>query len=176
MSIRIVSSADIRFTKQEQHRLFEIMRIAYASTETEIWGENYVRIVEDEYSELITSGKITVAFYNDEIAGCNQVYDREDGSYGFGLLATHMDFTKKGIGSALVQDAEQRAKKDGAAYMEIEILRPRDIEVAGKVILQKWYESMGYEYVYSENFANRKPIKAKRLLVPSNFDCYRKTL
>ncbi|MCF6228505.1 MAG: GNAT family N-acetyltransferase [Planctomycetes bacterium] len=87
-----------------------------------------------------------------------------------------MDFTKRGIGSVLVKHAEQEAKDAGAKYMEIEILRPRDIEVPGKIVLQKWYEAMGYEYVYSENFADRKPIKAKRLIRPSNFDCYRKAL
>ncbi|MFT5859694.1 MAG: GNAT superfamily N-acetyltransferase [Flavobacteriaceae bacterium] len=176
MSIRIISSTEVVLTYEDHHRLFEIMRIAYASTEVEIWGENYTRISEEEYIKLIVSGQITVAYYGDDIAGCNWVYKRNDTSHGYGLLATHMDFTKKGIGKALVENAELTAKNAGASFMDIEILRPRGIDVPSKIILQKWYESMGYEYVYSEDFALRKPDKAKRLVAPSDFDCYRKTL
>ncbi|MFT5780123.1 MAG: GNAT superfamily N-acetyltransferase [Crocinitomicaceae bacterium] len=176
MSIRIVSSSDVHFTAVEQELLFDIMRHAYATTEIEIWGENYVRISKEEFVKLIEGGGVLVAYYNDEIAGCVNTFTRSDASAGFGLLATHRDFTKRGIGSALVRETEDRAKKSGATCMDIEILRPRDTEVPGKVVLQKWYEMMGYEYVYSEDFAIRIPIKAKRLLVPSNFDCYRKVL
>tara|TARA_Y100000385_G_scaffold291430_1_gene369384 strand:- start:5029 stop:5559 length:531 start_codon:yes stop_codon:yes gene_type:complete len=176
MAIKIISSSSVNLSREDKHHIFEIMRIAYATTEIEIWGEDYVRISEAEYFSLIDDGKITVAYFEGVIAGCNQVYEREDGSFGFGLLATHQEFRKRGIGRALIENAENRARTSGAKYMEIEILRPRDIEVPGKLILQKWYESMGYEYVYSENFANRKPIKAKRLIRPSDFDCYRKTL
>ena len=176
MSIRIVSSAEVVFTPQEHHRLFEIMRIAYASSEIEIWGENYLRISEEEYVGLIVGGEVTVAYYLDDIAGCNYVYRRNDVSYGYGLLATHLDFTKKGIGKALVENAEATAKNAGATCMDIEILRPRGVDVPSKVILQKWYESMGYEFIYSEDFALRKPDKAKLLVAPSDFDCYRKVL
>jgi len=176
MSIRIASSADVTFTPEDHHRLFEIMRVAYASTEVEIWGENYTRISKEEYVDLIVAGEVTVAYYGDEIAGCNWVYKRSDVSYGYGLLATHMDFTKKGIGKALVKNAEDTAKNAGASYMDIEILRPRGIDVPSKVILQKWYESLGYEFIHSEDFALRKPDKAKLLVAPSDFDCFRKTL
>jgi GNAT superfamily N-acetyltransferase len=176
MSIRIVSSSDVQFSHAEQERLFDIMRHAYAVTEVEIWGENYVRISKEEFIKLIEGGGFLVAYYNNAIAGCVHTYRRSEASSGFGLLATHRDFTKKGIGSSLVQEAERNAKDSGATCMDIEILRPRDSEVPGKVILQKWYEAMGYEYIYSEDFALRIPIKAKRLLVPSNFDCYRKVL
>lgn len=176
MAITVISSLERPLSGDDRQLLFEIMRIAYATTETEIWGENYVRMSFEEYNALIDKGVILVAYLEEEIAGCIHFYPSKETSYGFSLLATRLGFTGKGVGRALIEESERRAKANGAQYMDIEILRPRDFDVPVKLTLKTWYESLGYYYTYSENFANRRPEKAKKLVVPSNFDCYRKEL
>jgi GNAT superfamily N-acetyltransferase len=152
------------------------MQDAYASTEKEIWGENYIRMSKSEYFELLDGDQILIAKWDDEIAGCIYFYQKDEVSFGFGLLGTHADFTKRGIGRALIDAVEERAKAAGAKSMNIEILRVRGMDVANKIVLRKWYEAMGFTYTYSEDFANIKPEKASSLARPSDFDYYEKSL
>ncbi|MDB0037916.1 GNAT family N-acetyltransferase [bacterium] len=174
MSIVILSSETHLFTPDERGEMFEIMRDAYARTEIEIWGENYLRMPQSEYEALIDEGKITTAVLDNKIVG--SVYSRniDTETSTFGLLAVHRDFGGRGIGSKLIEAVEERAKREGSKYINIEILCPRDFKVAIKDRLRMWYEGMGYEFTHEENFQDRRPDRAKDLVVPSVFDCFRK--
>ncbi|MCH2223387.1 MAG: GNAT family N-acetyltransferase [Crocinitomicaceae bacterium] len=176
MSINVISTTEYSLSELEKTRLYEIMRDAYASTEEEIWGKNYIRMSKSEYFQLLDEDQVLIAKWNNEIAGCIYYYQKDEKSFGFGLLGTHMDFTKRGIGKSLIQAVEDLAKKAGAQFMKIEILRVRGVDVPGKIILKKWYETLGYSYTHSEDFAKIKPEKASLLLKPSDFDCYKKVL
>lgn len=176
MSIVIRSSDTHTFSPSERTELFEIMQDAYARTEIEIWGENYVRMPQSEYAALIDEGKIIGALLNGKIVGgvTSKNLNRENAT--FGLLATHRDFGGRGVGRALVEAVEERAKLAGRKQMKMEILRPRDFDVPLKDRLRMWYEKMGYVFTHAENFADRRPVRAKDLKVPSVFDCYVKEL
>lgn len=176
MSIQIISTSNNALTSSEKLRTYEIMRDAYASTESEIWGENYIRLSQEEYFELLAGDQVLVAKWNGEIAGCIYFYQKDENSFGFGLLGTHIEFTKRGIGRALIQAVEDRAEAANARSINIEILRVRGMDVPCKIVLRKWYEAMGYNYTHSEDFANIKPDKAASLARPSDFDYYMKTL
>lgn len=174
MSIEILSSEEHTFNPAERSELFEIMRDAYARTEVEIWGENYLRMPQAEYEGLIDEGRILGAILDGRVVGSIFSKNIDSDTSTFGLLAVHRDFGGRGIGSALVEAAEQRAQLEGSKYMNIEILRPRDFEVPIKNRLRSWYAGMDYEFTHHENFQDRRPDRAKDLKEPSVFDCYRK--
>ena len=184
MSIVILSSDTCTFSKEERSELFEIMRDAYARTETEIWGENYLRMPHSEYETLIDQGTISAAVLDEKIVGSIHSRKLDDESFTFSLLAVHRDFGGRGIGRKLIEAVEEKARKEGLSYssvtkphyMKIEILRPRDFRVPTKVRLRTWYEGMGYVFTHNQNFQDRRPDRAKDLMVPSVFDCYRKEL
>lgn len=176
MSIKVLSTTECALSESEKNRVYEIMRDAYASTEEEIWGKNYIRMSKSEYFKLLDGDQILIAKWNDEIAGCIYFYPINETSFGFGLLGTHVDFTKRGIGKSLIHTVEDRAKSAGATTIKIEILRVKGVDIPCKIILKKWYETLGYAYTHSEDFANIKPDKASSLAQPSDFDYYRKLL
>ena len=164
------------FSSSERSEMFEIMRDAYARTELEIWGENYVRMPQTEYENLIDDGKIIAATLNGRIVGTIYSYQLDQETSSFGLLGVHRDFEGRGIGRKLIEAVEEKAQLQGSNYMNIEILRPRDFKVPLKDRLRAWYEGMGYVFTHDQNFQERRPIRAKDLKVPSVFDCYQKRL
>lgn len=176
MSIVILSSDTHTFSSSERAELFEIMRDAYARTEIEIWGENYLRMPQTEYEGLIDKGQIFGALLNDKIVGSIHARKLDSESSTFSLLAVHADFGGHGIGKKLIEAAEETAKSEGTKFMKIEILRPRDFTLPQKDRLRAWYEGMGYNFTHDQNFQDRRPDRAKDLKVPSVFDCYRKVL
>ncbi|MGB1102221.1 MAG: GNAT family N-acetyltransferase [Crocinitomicaceae bacterium] len=161
---------------EERKILHEILRYAYEATEVEVWGEHYVRIDFDGYNQLIEKGEIIAAWLADEPVGSIHTYQRKPDTWSFSLLSA--DFKKKGngIGQALIDAAEARAKSNGASFMQLEILRPRDMEVPFKIRLDNWYRKLGYEFTHAEDFSKVMPVKARNLVNPCNFDYYRKKL
>ena len=163
----------------ELKRLHQLMVYAYAITEREIWGENYSRMVFDEFVEVIGSSCVIIAKLDSEIVGSITVTREDEESFSYGLL--NADFSKKGlgIGRKLIEAAENFARSEGAKFMNIEILRPSLIEVPQKVMLAEWYSSLGYAFTESMRFEERKPDKAEKalkLIAPTQFDCYTKNL
>eukprot|EP00757_Euglenozoa_sp_SAG-D1_P023587 gene23587-9807_t len=176
MSINILPTTKHPLTDAEKRRIYEIMIDSYASTEGSIWGENHIRLPEEEFFKLLDGDQMLIATWNDDIAGCINFYRKDETSFGFGLLCTHADFRNRGIGRALIEAVEDNAKNAGATYMKIVSLRARGVEVHCKVVLAKWYEAMGYVYTHSEDFADVNPDRATALLKPADFDHYRKAL
>jgi len=160
-------------------RLYDLMLHAYAVTEIEIWGENYSRMSESEFQSIIERGELILAELDGEIVGSIHVYPLTENTYAFGLLSADFDKKGLGIGRALISAAESEAKEMGAEKMSLEILRPRDFDVPLKTVLRDWYIRLGYAFTETLLFEERKPDKAekaKRLKVPTVFDCYEKAL
>jgi GNAT superfamily N-acetyltransferase len=174
--ITVLSSAEYQFTQEERDELFEIMRDAYARTEHEVWGENYVRLSQPEYNQLIDEGSIFGAKLDGQIIGTIYLKKISDAERSFSLFGVHSKAEGKGVGSRLIEAVEDRARKDGAEDMIIDILRVRDTEVPSKKRLRSWYEKLGYEFTHNENFQDRIPHRAHNLKAPSIFECFRKKL
>ena len=166
-------------SEQTLSRMYAILIHAYAETEVEVWGPNYVRIYKDELTDLVKRGEFYGAFIQEQLVGSVRLYRKEKQSFSFGLLSANFELKGKGIGKALVDYIENKAKQEGALYMDLEILRPIAIEVPFKLVLHKWYTKLGYVYVNSGTFAELKPdnaAKADKLIQPCTFDCYQKVL
>jgi len=161
-------------TPSQFERLFNIIRIAYAETEKEVWGEGYVRVSRSTLKRHIEYDQFLIALIDDEIVGGIRVYEKESGSWTFGLLGADFEHKGKGIGRALIAAAESKAKEAGGTEMSIEILRAKDIETDFKVNLAKWYQRLGYEFTGQLDVMSVYPDADKwaKLVNPSIFDCY----
>ena len=180
MSNIIVEKTNLHtISREDLNRQHDLLVYAYAQTEREIWGENYVRIYLDEYKELIEKETVFTAWLDDEVVGTILLLNLGSRTFSFGLLAA--DFSKKGIGIGrkLVEAAEKEAVRQGASRMILEILKPENQFVPVKKQLADWYERLGYNHFKTASFIELKPDKiekVKSLITPSVFDCYEKEL
>jgi GNAT superfamily N-acetyltransferase len=179
MSVKIISTRESAGNSTNIEKQHEILINAYAETEKEIWGENYVRVSLEEYKEIIEQEIVFTALLNDEVVGTIQLSDLGNHHFSFGLLA--VDFSKKGhgIGRLLIEAAEQKAIDLGGKVMSLEILKAKNKYVPFKVQLAEWYQRQGYKFTFSKSFIEMKPTKtekAKSLITEAVFDCYEKNL
>lgn len=177
--IRIEQIDLLRLSDTTLNRMYDILIHAYAETEVEVWGENYVRIGKVEFKEIIGRGEFYGAFIEDKIVGSIRVYKKDEAAYSFGLLSADFELKGQGIGKALVDHIENYAIEQGAKFMDLEILKPIEMDVPFKNVLKNWYTKLGYKYTHSGTFAELKPDnieKADKLIQPCTFDCYRKVL
>lgn len=175
--IVVKSALEVDLKEEECQGLFEVLTEAYAKTEEEIWGKNYVRIPYEDYLRLLKDGKeILVAYQGEELVGSVRYYERAPGVFSFSLLSAAFDKMGQGIGRALVKAVEQHAHAANASRIQIEILRAKAVNTPFKSRLADWYQRIGYLYTHSEDFAQLIPEKGKQLMQPSDFDYYEKLL
>ena len=178
-SLHIEKANPLVLSGPDIDRIYRLVIDAYAATEAEIWGENYVRMPLPEYLELLHKGEILIARLENNIVGTIWVHRLNETHFGFGLLAAGFTQRGNGIGRELIIAAEKVAQSAGARRMVLEILRPRDFEVPFKTVLADWYMRLGYRFVKTMTFLelrSEKVEKAKLLKVPAMFDVYKKAL
>tara|TARA_B110000285_G_scaffold2578_1_gene2685 strand:+ start:2424 stop:2960 length:537 start_codon:yes stop_codon:yes gene_type:complete len=160
-------------------RAYDILIYAYAQTEAEIWGDNYARISKEDFREIVNSEELFLAYKEGQVVGCVRLLKVNEETYSFGLLAVDFNIKGQGIGRKLVEKAEQEATLFGAKFMDIEILKAKDIKVKSKIDLHNWYTRLGYVFFRTDSFMSLKPMeasKAIKLINPAVFDQYRKLL
>ena len=164
---------------KEISRFYEIMVHAYAVTEVEIWGDNYTRMFTDEFLEIIQRGELIGAWMDAIPVGSIHVSQKNAKNFSFGLFSVDFEYKGRNIGRKLIEAAEKRAIEKGGVFMELEVLRLKNKELEVKRNLHDWYLLLGYEWVMTADFVDRKPDKSektKHFIAPSVFDCYRKKL
>jgi len=174
--LEIKTFPDTRLTKEDLESLHTILESGYRIAESDLWVKPYARIAFGDFLNLVREDRILIAFYNKKIVGCIHYYQKTTKKFGFGLLAVDFDYKGLGIGRGLISQVERLASKKGAEIMELELLRPKGVNVPFKERLREWYERMGYVYTHSQNFAEIKPVKAQNLKRPSDFDYYTKSI
>jgi GNAT superfamily N-acetyltransferase len=176
--ITIKQAEKAKLSDKEIDTLFEIITIAYAETEKEVWGDNYMRISKTEYVKHIDDGEILVAYMDGVVVGGVRHYRKNDDTYSFGLLGADFNKSGNGIGRALILEIEKLAHKAKMRQIEIEILRAIDYNVQSKNIISEWYQRMGYNLVGTKEVLeiDNNPSKWAQLHNPSVFDSYLKKL
>jgi GNAT superfamily N-acetyltransferase len=174
--ITIHSAKQKNLSEQEFQQLYRIIVKAYADTESEMWGKNYVRVSEVDFRKFIQADEILVAFMNDRVVGGLRYYRSSEDIFGFGLFGADFSLSGKGIGRALINRVEEEVKKAGFKKIKIEILRPKNFELPIKKNLHDWYQRLGYQYQGSVDFEQEFPDRAIGILVPCVFDYYEKVI
>lgn len=174
--VSVYAAKEKNLSASEVRALYEIIIKAYADTEYQMWGQNYVRVSFSDFQKFIDADQILVAFLNDKIAGGIRYYPLDDHTFSFGLFGADFSQSGQGIGRSLIDAVEIRVRKSGGTAIKIEILRARDFEIPIKIKLHNWYQSIGYTFVGSVSFEDKFPEHAKGILVPCMFDYYEKKL
>ena len=175
--LQIIPTYEKELTASQTKEAHEILRIAYAVTEKEIWGDNYDRLFLEDFTKIVKSGDIFVAYLNDQIVGSVHIYASDKDTYRFSLLSVDFKHGGNGIGTALIKRAEEEALKHGAKQIKIEILRVKNVDVPHKLRLHQYYQRLGYVHTGSEDCSCLIPDwKYELLVAPSDFDFYCKKL
>ncbi|UKN02307.1 GNAT family N-acetyltransferase [Paracrocinitomix mangrovi] len=176
--LTVFSAKDFRLTEEQFATLYDIIIHAYRETESEIWGENYVRVSEQEFGACIDRDEILVAFLDGKVVGGIRYFHLRDKTWTFSLLGADFNQKGKGIGRALIDAVEEKVKEKGGDRIHIEVLRAEDIDVESKNILSNWYQRLGYDLVKTIDVFEvyDDADKWNKLANPSVFDCYLKAL
>ena len=87
-----------------------------------------------EFDDLDDTAVHIVAFDGDKPIGTCRYYPRPDGSYAIGRIAVAREYRGKGVGSALVLEAERR----------VALLGAKTTVVAAQLRAAGFYRSLGY--------------------------------
>jgi len=174
--LKIYDTQQKPLTYDEFHKLYDIVIAAYANTELEVWGPNYVRVSKEDYRQCIEDNEILYAMLDGEVVGGVRCFELRPQVWTFTLLGADFSHKGKGIGKALIDAVEARAIQFKAKSIHIEVLRAEKIDVASKKILAEWYARLGYQFVKTIDVFEvyDDPVKWSKLVNPSVFDCYLK--
>jgi len=92
-----------------------------------------------------------------------------------GMLAVAEHARRRGLGKALMDAAEEEARRQGCTRLQLQLLHPKTWEHPVKEFLKIWYASRGFAVVESLDFAGHFET-AKLLAGPVHFDLYEKPL
>ncbi len=162
-------------TPETVERIVAIINEAYRWSEAEQWTEEKTRTEHAEVSLLLTNQKMLLAYADNTLAGVVKIEEIAPGIGGFGMLATDPDGLKKGVGRALVAEAEAWGRAMRFAEMEIEIVRAESPN-AHKILLHEWYTRLGYIEQETYPIAERIPEIAALQRLTCVSTVYRKPL
>jgi GNAT superfamily N-acetyltransferase len=176
--IEIILPFSGQYDDEKLQILIELINDIYLQSERIIWPTDgsYFRIRLSQLKELIELGHIRLAILNDEIIGVIKIMAKEKGIATFGLLAVNPKYRKHKVGSALIENAENWAKNNSLAYMELELLKPIDQIIQDKVFLENWYGRIGYKKLKTYQFEELYPSHAHLIQLPCLFEIFRKKL
>jgi len=137
-------------------RIVALVNAAYDWSEAEQWTEEKERTSTSEITDLLTKGKLLLAFTGEQLAGVVKIEKIDGKTAGFGMLATDPNGLQRGIGKALVFAAEAWAVNEGFEEMEIEIVRAENPN-AHKRLLHDWYTRLNYIEIATYPIIERIP-------------------
>jgi len=156
--------------------LTELVNRVYADGEKGLWHPGAERTDPAEIASLIRRGEIAVARVGGRLAGAVRVRALDEERGELGLLVAVPEQQGTGIGRELVRFAEQWARDQGLAIMQLELLVPVEWEHPVKEFLRAWYTRIGYRQVSVGDLAEDFPHLAAQLATPCTFLIFHKTL
>lgn len=157
-------------------RLTALVNAAYAIGEAGMWRAGVVRVQPAEIGALIRGGRLLALETDGRIDGCVSARDLGDDVWGFGMLAVDPGRQGGGGGRALVDAAEDRARRHGARTMQLELLVPLHGEQESKRRLAAWYAARGYSRVADGDLEHDHPELTAQLAVPCRYAVWQKPL
>ncbi|WP_432772776.1 GNAT family N-acetyltransferase [Francisella salimarina] len=163
-------------TTEEINTLVKIINDAYRSAEGDLWIDSAKRTTFNELKTLINNNQIIIATNNNLIIGSVKVTRLSDNIAELGMLATAFNHRRLGVGTKLVNAAENWAKNNGFKIMQLELLTPKHYINPSKEVLKRWYTKCGYIHYSIEPFKSLFPNTYHLLAVECDFNIYHKSL
>src|ERR1043165_639768 len=126
--MRVATAADTAQITEVINAAFRIVEGFFIASE---------RITEAEVAESLGKGDFLLAEIDEKLNGCVYVEMRGTRSY-LGLLSVDPACQQSGLGSLLMQEAEQYCRERGSRFMDILIVNVREE-------LPSFYKKRGYE-------------------------------
>jgi N-acetylglutamate synthase-like GNAT family acetyltransferase len=125
---------DLRFAKEsELPALMDLINRAFA---VEKFFKKNNRLNPESAHEYFHRGRFLISEQNGHLAGCVFVQLKDDRAY-LGLLSVDPTLQKSGLGTRLVNAAEEFARELGALHMDLTIVNVREE-------LPSYYQRLGY--------------------------------
>lgn len=157
-------------------RLSDLINEVYDDAELGMWKRKGTRTNPAEVDRLLRAQALILAEVNGVLVGSVNVNLMSDGVGEFGMLVVDRKHRGKGIGSALVSQAEEWARKHACHTMRLEILTPRHWTHPSKNFLRQWYSRIGYAPQTTEPFESMYPELVPELATGCDFTVWHKSL
>ena len=157
-------------------RLTSLINAVYDDAESGMWKRKGTRTRPDEVERLLRTGALILAETGGNLAGSVNVNLMDGGVGEFGMLVADPARRGTGIGSALVEHAEDWARGQGCHTMRLELLTPRHWSHPSKEFLKSWYSRIGYMPQAPEPFEILHPELVAELATECDFTVWHKAL
>ncbi|HEU0176328.1 MAG TPA: GNAT family N-acetyltransferase [Blastocatellia bacterium] len=157
-------------------RLSDLINGVYDAAESGMWTRKGARTNPAEVERLLRAQALILAEIDGALVGSVNVNLMSDRVGEFGMLVADLNHRGKGIGSALVDRAENWARDIACHTMRLELLTPRNWTHPSKEFLKKWYSRMGYKPHAPEPFEILYPELVPELATECDFTVWYKSL
>jgi GNAT superfamily N-acetyltransferase len=157
-------------------RLSDLINNVYDDAESGMWKRKGFRTNPAEIERLLRAQAMILAEIDGAIVGSVNINLMPDGVGEFGMLVADLNRRGMGIGSALVDRAENWARDMACHTMRLELLTPRNWTHPSKEFLKKWYSRMGYKPEAPESLELLHPDLVPKLATECDFTVWRKPL
>jgi GNAT superfamily N-acetyltransferase len=157
-------------------RLSDLINEVYDYAESGMWKRKGFRTNPAEVERLLRAQALILAEIDGALVGSVNVNLMPDGVGEFGMLVADLNHRGMGIGSALVDRAENWARDMACHTMRLELLTPRNWTHPSKEFLKKWYSRIGYTPQEPEPLELLHPDLVPELSTECDFTVWRKSL
>jgi GNAT superfamily N-acetyltransferase len=144
-------------------RLSDLINEVYDDAESGMWKRKGTRTNPAEVERLLRAQALILAEIDGVFVGSVNVNLMSDGVGEFGMLVVDLNHRGKGIGSVLVDRAENWARDMACHTMRLELLTPRNWTHPSKEFLKMWYSRIGYKPQATESFEILHPELGPRI-------------
>jgi GNAT superfamily N-acetyltransferase len=157
-------------------RLSDLINQVYDDAEWGMWKRQGTRTNPAEVERLLRAQALILAEVDGVLVGSVNVNLISDGVGEFGMLVADPNHRGKGIGSTLVDGAENWAREMACHTMRLELLTPRNWTHPSKEFLKMWYSRIGYRPQATEPFEILHPELVPELATECDFTVWHKSL
>jgi GNAT superfamily N-acetyltransferase len=176
VSVRLLDAAASRDARLVE-RLTVLVNDVYATAESGLWHDGFMRTTPSEFAELIAAGQVAVATTADgHVVGSMHIHQICEDTSEFGMLVAATDHRGAGIGRALLDFAEQYSRDRGLRAIQLELLVPLAWRHPNKEFLKSWYGRRGFRLVQTRRMDDAHPHLAPLLATPCDLEVHEKPL
>jgi GNAT superfamily N-acetyltransferase len=157
-------------------RLSALVNAVYDTAESGMWKTQGLRTSPEEMAQLLRTQALILAEHRGNIVGCVAVKLMDGAVAEFGMLVADPAQRGAGIGSALIEAAEDWARARNCDTMRLELLTPRTWKHPSKEFLTAWYSRIGYRPQFTEPLEKLYPDKVAELATECDFTVWHKRL
>lgn len=167
---------ELDFEAQNIKRLSDLINEVFDHAESGMWKDKCIRTNLAEVDHLLRTQRLILAEIDGVLVGSVNVHIFSDGIGEFGMLVADRRYRSAGIGSALVEHAENWARQNNCHTMRLKLLAPRHWLHPSKEFLRQWYSRLGYVQQTIEPFETMPAEFVAELATECDFTVWQKSL